>query len=141
MKNRSGKFVSRKIESPETSLLSHMMNGQHSLEWQSLCMHKHRHQRRRPIVHVQNLQLRRQPPRQFERRFAEENKSRGIVFVRLAVLAVNSRAIEKLIAANQKQLHAAGAPALEVPGDVSLVADLHIDSDAGVFLLKRAILP
>src|SRR6266496_1180603 len=53
----------RKIESPETSLISDVMNGQHCFEWQPLCVHKNRHQRRGPIVHVQNFQLRRQPPR------------------------------------------------------------------------------
>src|SRR5947207_9324253 len=51
------------IEAPKTALVSHMMNGQHGLEWQSLRTHKHRHQRGSPIVGMQNLQLRRQSAR------------------------------------------------------------------------------
>ena len=90
-------------------------------------------------MHVQNLQLRCQSPSQFDCRFAEENESRGVVFVRLPALAINSNAIKKLIAANQKQLHPAGAAALEVPGYVGFVPHLHIDSYAGAFLLKRTI--
>src|SRR5262249_14983274 len=41
-----------KIKSPKTALICHVMNGQHSLEWRPLRMHKHRHQRCGPIVHV-----------------------------------------------------------------------------------------
>jgi len=43
------------IESPKTALIGDMMNGQHSFERQALRIHEHRHERRRPIVHVQNL--------------------------------------------------------------------------------------
>ena len=52
----------REVQSPKTTLVSHVMNSQHSLERQPLRMNKDRHQRRGPIVHVHNLQLRRQPP-------------------------------------------------------------------------------
>src|SRR6266403_259266 len=90
------------IQSPKTPLVSYVMNGQHSLERQPLRIHKYRHQCRGPIVQVQNFHLRRQPPSQFQRCFAEENESRGIIFVRLTTLAVNSRAIKKLITTNQK---------------------------------------
>ena len=129
-----------KIESPEAALISDVVDGQNRAERQSVCMHKNGHQRRRPIVHVQNLQLRCQSPGQLERRFAEKNKSRGIIFVRLAALAVNSSAIKKLIAADEEQLHAAGASAFQVPRNVSRIADLHLDSYTGVLLLKCAIL-
>src|SRR6266566_1554378 len=47
----------RKIESPKTALVSHMMDGKHSFEWKPLRMYKYRHQRRGPIVRVQDLQL------------------------------------------------------------------------------------
>src|SRR6266478_4093374 len=53
----------RKIEPPETTLVSHVMNRQHSLERQPLRIHKYRYERCGPIVHMQNLHLRRQPPR------------------------------------------------------------------------------
>src|SRR6266436_6484815 len=53
----------REIESPKTALVSNMMNGQYGLERQPARMHKHRHQRRRPIVCMQNLHLRRQSAR------------------------------------------------------------------------------
>ena len=56
-----------KIESPEAALISDVMDGQNRAERQSMCMHENRHQRRRPIVHVQNLQLRCQSPGQLER--------------------------------------------------------------------------
>src|SRR4029453_14674988 len=46
------------IEPPKTALVSHMMNGQHGLERQPLCTHKHRHQRGSPIGRSQNLQSR-----------------------------------------------------------------------------------
>src|SRR4029077_19693470 len=78
-----------KIESPKTALISDVVNGQNVAHRQSVCIHKNGHQRGRPIVHVQNLQLRCQSPGQLERRFAEKNKSRGIIFVRLATLPVN----------------------------------------------------
>ena len=90
------------IKPPRTTLISHVMDGQYSFEWQPLCINKYRHQRRGPIVNMQNLQLRRQSPSQFNCRFAEENKTRGIVFVLLTVFAVNSVAIKKFIATNQK---------------------------------------
>src|SRR6476659_5923581 len=117
-----------KIESPEAALISNVVNGQNRAKRQSVCMHENRHQRRCPIVYVQNLHLRCQSPGQLERRFAEKNESRGIIFVRRAALAVNSSAIKKLIAADEEQLHAAGASAFEVPRNVGLIADLDLDS-------------
>src|SRR5215472_10100302 len=103
-------------------------------------MDENRHQRRGPILHVQNLQLRRQSPRQLQRRFTEKNKSRRIILVRLAALTVNSRTIKKLVTADEEQLHAACAAALKVSGNVSGVANLHINSYAAVFFVKRAVL-
>src|SRR5437762_9277007 len=103
-----------KIESPKAALISDVMDSQNRAERQSVRMHEHRHQRRGPVVHVQNLQLRCQSPGQLHRRFAEKNKSRGVIFVWLTALAVNSGAIKKLVTANQKQLDATSALALEV---------------------------
>ena len=40
------------IDSPETALVSDMMDGQHGFERKSVCVNKNRHQRRCPIVHV-----------------------------------------------------------------------------------------
>src|SRR5204863_10037266 len=90
------------IKSPKTALVSYVIDRQAGFEWQPLRIHKNRHQCRGPIVQVQNFHLRRQPPSQFQRRFAKENESRGIIFVRLTALAVNSGAIKKLITTNQK---------------------------------------
>src|SRR6267154_5806593 len=129
-----------KIESPEAALISDVMNGQNRAERQYMCMYKNGHQRRRPIVHVQNLQLRCQSPGQLERRFAEKNESRGIIFVRLATLAINPSAIKKFIAADEEQLHAACAAAFQIPRNVGRIAELHLNSYAGVLLLKRAII-
>src|SRR5262249_4878531 len=129
-----------KIESPETALVSNVVDRQNRVERQPVCMHKNGHQRRRPIVHVQNLQLRCQSPGQFDDCFAEKNESRSIIFVRLAALAVNSSAIKKFIAADEEQLHVAGAAAFQVPRNVSRIADSHLNSYTGVLLLKRAIL-
>src|SRR5437879_706781 len=103
-------------------------------------MHEYRHQCRGPIVHVQNLQLRCQPPRLLQRRFAEKNKSRRVIFVRLAPLAVNSRAIEKFVTADQKQLDATGAPAFKVTRSVNPVTHLHIESYAAILFLECAVL-
>src|SRR6476660_9290723 len=128
-----------KIESPKAALISDVMDGQNRVERQSVCMHENRHQRRRPIVQVQNLQLRCQSPGQLERRFAEKNESRGIIFVRLATLAINPSAIKKFITADEEQLHAACAAAFEVPRNVGRIADLHVDSYTGVLFLKHAI--
>src|SRR5262249_3877936 len=96
-----------KIESPKAALISNVMDGQNCAERQSMCMYKYGHQRRRPIVHVQNLQLRRQSPGQLDDCFAEKNESCGIILIRLAALAVNSCAIKKFIASDEEQLHAA----------------------------------
>jgi hypothetical protein len=52
----------REIKSPKTALVGQVMDGEHSFEWKPLRMYKYRHQRRSPIVRVQNLQLRRQSP-------------------------------------------------------------------------------
>src|SRR5918996_1096449 len=105
-----------------------------------MCMHKNGHQRRRPIVHMQNLQLRRQSSGQLDDCFAEKNESRSIVFVRLAPFAINSRSIKKLIAADEEQLPAACATAFQVSRNMDRIADLHVDSYTGVLFLKRAIL-
>src|SRR6478609_3149704 len=90
-----------KIESPEAALISNVVNGQNRAERQSVCMHENRHQRGCPIVHVQNLHLRCQSPGQLERRFAEKNESRGIIFVRLATLAISPSAIKKFITTDE----------------------------------------
>src|SRR5215475_6727595 len=87
-----------------------------------------------------NLQLRCQSPRQLDDRFGEKNKSRGIIFVWLAALAVNSSAIKKFVAADEEQLDAAYAATFQIPRNVSRIADLHVDSYSGVLFLKRAIL-
>src|SRR6476469_2213698 len=129
-----------KIESPEAALISDVMDGQNRAERQSMCMHENRHQRRRPIVHVQNLQLLCTSPGQLEGCFAEKNESRGVIFERLPTLAVNSSAIKKLIASDEEQLHAAGASAFQVPRNVSRIADLHLDSYTGVLLFECTIL-
>ena len=129
-----------KIESPEAALISDVVDGQNRAERQSVCMHKNRHQRRRPIMHVQNFHLRCQSPSQLDDCFAEKNESRSIIFVRLAALAVNSSAIKKFIAADEEQLHAACASAFQIPCNVSRIADLHFDSYTGVLFLKRATL-
>src|SRR4029453_3723005 len=67
-----------KIESPKTALVSHVMNGQHSFERQPLGINKHRHQGSRPVVNVENLQLRCQSTRYLQRGFAKKYKTRGI---------------------------------------------------------------
>src|SRR2546423_11677954 len=47
----------RKIESPKATLVSHVMDGEHSFERQSQCIHIHRHECRGPIVAVQSFHL------------------------------------------------------------------------------------
>src|SRR6266496_3594804 len=69
------------IKSPKTALVSHMMDGQHGLERQPLCTHKHRHQRGSPIVRMQNLQSRRQSASSLQRRLAKKDKSRGVILI------------------------------------------------------------
>jgi hypothetical protein len=112
------------------------MDCQHRCERQIMSAHKHRHQRGRPIMHVQNLQRRRQAPGEFQCSLAKKDKPGRVIFVRLAVLAVNSRPIKKLVAANQKQLHPACASPLEVLGNISFIPNPHIDRDAGFLCLK-----
>src|SRR5205823_4377718 len=63
-----------------------------------------------------------------------------VVFVSSAVLAINSVAIKKLVAAHEKQLHSARAAALKIFGDVSFLAHANIDSHPGVLLLERGII-
>jgi len=57
-----------------------------------------------------------------QRCFTKENKPRGIVFVRFAALAVDSRAIKEFVAADEKQLCPVFAAGFEIPRDVSGVA-------------------
>src|SRR4029453_13647145 len=116
------------------------MDGQNRAERQTVCMHKNGHQRRRPIVQMQNLQLRCQSPGQLDDCFGEKNESRGFLLVRLPPLAVNSCAIKKFIATDEEQLHAVYAAAFQVPRNMSRVADLDVDGYTGVLFLKRAIL-
>ena len=115
------------------------MDCQNRAERQRVRMHKNRHQRRCPIVHLQNFHLGCQSPRQLDDCFAEKNESRGIIFVRLTVFAINFRPIKKFIAADEEQLHAPCASAFKVARDVRRSPDLHVDSYTGVLLLKRAI--
>ena len=128
------------VQSPETALFSQVMNGQHRFERQALRMHKYRYQRWCPIVHVQNLHLRRQSPGQLQRCLTQKNETRRVIFVGLAALTVDAWSIKKFVAANEKQLHATGTASFEVFGDVSFVAHLNIDSYPTVLLFKCAIL-
>ena len=120
------------IESPKTSLLRQMMDREHGRKRQFLFGHQHRDKRRSPIVHVKNLRRWRHPPRHLQRGFGEENETRRVVFVGDAVFAIDARAIEKLVAANKKHLHAAGRPTFDKFRDISLRADADIDRDAGI---------
>ena len=86
-----------KIESPKTPLLSDVMNREHGCERQMMRSHINRHQRGRPIVHMQNLRCRSQTARQLHRRFAEKNKTRGVIVISGSVFTVNSVAIKKLV--------------------------------------------
>ena len=120
------------IEAPETPLLGEMMNREHGRKRQALVLHENRNERRRPIVDMEDLRRRRHAPRHFERRFAEENETRGVVFVGDTVFAVDARAIEKLVATDEECLDAAGRPAFHEFRDIILVADPHIDGDSRV---------
>ena len=60
----------------------------------------------------------------------------GAELVRLAVLAVNTGPIKKIVAANKKQLHPACASPLEVLGNISFVTNPNIDRDAGCLCLE-----
>ena len=53
----------REIKSPKAALVRNVMDGQHSFKWKLLRMHKYRYQRCGPVVHMQDLQLGRQPTR------------------------------------------------------------------------------
>jgi len=83
-------------------LIGQTMDREHGRKGQPMGAHIHWHQRGRPIVQVQNLRRRRETARQFDRGFAEKNETRGIILVRLAVFAINSVAIEKLVASHKK---------------------------------------
>src|SRR5215217_4789487 len=87
-----------KVESPEAALVGNVVDRQNRAERQSMCMYENGHQCWRPIVRMQNLQLRCQSPGQLYDCFAEKNESRSVILVRFAALAVNSSAVKKLIA-------------------------------------------
>src|SRR6266536_501280 len=124
------------VQSPETALIGDVMDCQQRCERQVVRAHKHRHERGCPIVDVQNLQYRCQSPGEFQRCLAKKDKPCRVIFVRLALLAINSRPIEKIVAADEKQLHPACASRLEVIGNISFVPNPHIDRDAGSFCLQ-----
>src|SRR5439155_26355031 len=96
--------------------------------------------RRSPIVHVQSLQLRRQPPGQLQRGLAEKHKPRRIIFGRLAALAINSRTIKQFVTSDKEPLDAVRTAPFEVARSVDLIAHLHIDGYACVLLFERTIL-
>ena len=56
------------------------------------------------------------------------------------MLAVNSRAIKELVAANQKQLHPACTPALKIFSDVSFLAHSYIDRHSRVLFFESRVL-
>src|ERR1051326_1087716 len=118
-----------------------MMNGEHGGERQSVRPHVNRDQPGRPVVQMQYLGRGRQSPRQFERRFREENETSGVILIERAMLAVDSWSIEKMVAPDEKKLHAAGAVTFEIFGDVRFFADANIDRYAGIFLGHGGIFP
>src|SRR5262245_28087280 len=93
-----------------------MLNGKHGGEGQTLVAHEHRDERRRPIVARETLRTGRHATRVFDRGFAEKDKTRGIIRVRLAALLINPGAIEKLIAADKENLQILGRASLEEIG-------------------------
>src|SRR5437762_3905009 len=91
-------------------------------------------------MHVQHLQLRRQPSSQLQRGLAEKHKPLGIIFVRFAALSIDSSTIKQFVTSDEEQLHAARTAAFEIARNVDLITDLHVDPDAAVPLFERAIL-
>ncbi len=89
---------------------------------------------------MENLWGRRHAARQLERGFAEENETRGIVFVSDAVFAVDADAIEKCVASNKKCLHTARRPAFDEFGDISFLADGDVHRDPGIAQIERHVL-
>ena len=57
-----------------------------------------------PIMDMQDLWRRGQPPRQLDGGFVEKDETRGVVFVGRSMFAINFRAIVEFIAANKKHL-------------------------------------
>src|SRR5215470_186912 len=104
-------------------------------------MHQNRDERCRPIVHVQDLDSRSESPCEFNGRFAKENESRGIVFVRFAVFAVNSVPIEERVTSDEENLNAAVGVPFNKFSYVGVLANSHVDGNGGVLLSKRSILP
>jgi hypothetical protein len=78
---------------------------------------------------------RRETPRQFDDRLAEENKALGVILVILAVFPVNSRAIEKLVAFHEEELQTTATFAFQKLGHIILLPHSHVHADAG--LLRR----
>src|ERR1044071_2896789 len=106
------------------------MNCQHCFERQTVGVHENRHQGRGPIMNMQNLHRWSESPRQFDHGFAKKDKTRCIIFVILAVLPIDFRAIKEFVAANEKELYPLSAAALEIFGMVGFAADRDVDSYA-----------
>ena len=64
-------------------------------------------------MRVKNLRRGRHAARELEGGFAEENEARGIIGIRLALLAVKGRAIEELVAADEENLEILSRARLE----------------------------
>src|SRR2546421_12541078 len=109
-----------------------MMNRQHGRERELLIRNERRNERRRPIVAMENLRRRRHSPRQFDRGFAEENETRGVVLVSDAVFAIDARPIEERIATNEERLNTPRRPAFDEFSDISLLPEADIDRDPGI---------
>src|SRR6266571_6671873 len=116
------------------------MDRKHGRKRQLMRAREHRHERRRPIVHVQNLRHRSQSTRELNGGFAKENETRRVVVVSPAVLTINARPIKEIVTANQEQLHAVSRVRLEVLRDVNLLSEPYIDSHLRIFFLEGGVL-
>src|SRR4051812_32787908 len=99
-----------------------MVNGEDRSEREMIGVHQHRHECRRPIVHVQYLHRRSKSPGQLDCCLTEEDEPGGVVLVWYAVFAINAGPIEKGIASYEEQLDAAVGVTFDKFGHIGRIA-------------------
>ena len=100
------------IVRPEAPLECEVVDRQHGLKRQSPFAIDHGHQRRLPVVHVEDLRRGQNAARQLRHGTREKDEALRVVVVIAAVLAIDPGPVEVLIVANQKDLHAVGIRSL-----------------------------
>ncbi len=86
----AGQVGERKIDPPEASLVSEVMDGKDGFERQCPFFNQRRHQRGLPVVDMNDLRGRHDAPGEFDHRLGKINKTFGVVAVVAAIGSIEA---------------------------------------------------